>query len=548
MRAGNDLSAGRSAGRASEPRRLDIAAQPASPSSTGTRAARPSTLLVRAGALLPIACAASIAWLLRIAWPAPSDVFGDEVIYVDLSTSVSNGHYPAHFANEGVFLLHPPLFFLIGAVWERLAGPFADYFQLVDSMRLLEALFAVATAALVAAITTRIAGRRWGTAAGALFAVEPYALRTNGRVLLETPALAFVLAGYLVLLGHSALRAATGGGVATSSTAHPARRAAAAGLLMGLGIVTVEIAAVIIVGPLLAAMWRRWLLPRRLSLLALGAALAPYGAYLVSLAATHHLEAFFLIGLRRVLGLINVTGFNAPGAPSLMQTLLDQASMFGTTYVLVGLGLLAGLYLLCFGLEDGKVVGSMVLFSAVAIGFEAAFGTIEEQFLYVLLVPALVAVACAAHRVWRRRRRTTHASRGLTGWLVPIALVFVLIPLYDFGVWAHDRSQPNDGLAEVSSYLKRNAGSDVVGTNVSVATNVLRHEHIDAVTLSSPQTAARQHVEYLVVLTAELVPGYGQFDAAQTRFFEKHGRLVFSMAEPTYDDVLLYRTTDPAAW
>lgn len=509
----------------------------------------------------PYLAVMAAASLVRIVWPASSDVFGDEVYYIDLSTSMRQGHYPPHFLGQGVFLLHPPLFFIIGAAWQTLGGPPDNYFSLVDWMRLLVALFAVATAVLVALLTARICNWRWGVAAGTLFALEPYALRTNGRVLLETPALAFVLAGYLALLApqrrDGAQRAARARPEQPAGVRHPradwsssrALQAVAAGLLMGLGIITVELAAIITIGPLIVVVWRGWCLPRRYSTLALGAAIAPYAIYLVSLAATHHLGAFVVqdsYGLRRALGLIKSTGFSAPGAPSLVTTLLGQIWSFGTTYLLVGLGVLYGIYPLLRGSEELRLIGTVVLFGALAIGYEVALGTIEEQFLYVLLVPAIVAIACAGNALWSRHRQHERHRRVIAGLL---ALLFLAIPLYDIGVWAHNRSRPDNGLAVVVAYLKRHATTQaVVGTNVLVATYVLGHEHIDALTVTNPRAAARSHVAYLVILSAELQPGYGAINMAEARTFEQHGRLLLSRDEATYGEVLLYRSTDSGAW
>jgi hypothetical protein len=130
-----------------------------------------------------------------------------------------------------------------------------------------------------------------------------------------------------------------------------------------------------------------------------------------------------------------------------------------------------------------------------------------------------------------------------------LAVLFVAIPLYDIGVWAHNRSRPDDGLALVVAYLDDHAAAGaVVGTNVLVATYVLDHEHIDALTVTTPKAASRRHVRYFVVLSAELVPGYGAIDAAQARTYVRHGHLLFAMREATYGQVLLYRTTDAAAW
>ncbi|MCU1492137.1 MAG: hypothetical protein JWM85_3542, partial [Acidimicrobiaceae bacterium] len=344
---------------------------------------------------VPCLGVAGLAGVLRIGFPHAYDLFGDEIYYTDISTSVHQGHYPPHYASEGPFLLHPPLFFLMGGLWQDAVRVTGSYFQLVDSMRLFVGLFAIATAVLLFGIGYRLAGWKCGVVAALLFAVDPFALRLNGRVLLETPALAFVLAGYFVLFG-----------IAGHRRSHSARRshlgiqACCAGILMGLGTVTLELAAVITVGPLLVLYWRKWLVERRLALLAFIGAVIPYAAYLVSLALTNQLGDWFdqdFIGIKRLLGLVHSVGaFNGPKSPSLVHDVIVAAPSYGTTYVLVALGVLSGFYLLFQHEQDRKLLGAVVLFGALTVSYEVVAGANEEQFLYVLLIPAIAAIAVAA--------------------------------------------------------------------------------------------------------------------------------------------------------
>jgi hypothetical protein len=174
------------------------------------------------------------------------------------------------------------------------------------------------------------------------------------------------------------------------------------------------------------------------------------------------------------------------------------------------------------------------------------FGTIEEQFLYILLIPALVAIAAASSDILRRRRSARRRMRTLP---VFVAIGFIAISLYDVGVWAYTRSRPDNGLARTVSFLKANVPhKDVVATNALVSTYVLEHSSIPAVTLTTPSAAAHSHVRYLTVLSAELQGHYGAIDVQQARWYAAHGRVIFSFDEATYGKILVYETTNSAAW
>jgi 4-amino-4-deoxy-L-arabinose transferase-like glycosyltransferase len=507
---------------------------------------------------------------MRIWLPIRFDVWEDEVDYVDLSTSVRQGHYPPHFLTQGVFLLHPPLFFLIGGAWQALLRPAGNYFELVDSMRLLVALFAIITTGAIFLITRRLVGQRYGIAAGVLFAIDPYALRTNGRVFLETPGLTFVMVGYFLLIWLCQDCRELAASEAAGSKRWLSLRALLSGLVLGLGIVTLELTAIITIGPLLTIIWRRWFLARRLAVKVLLGAIAPYATLLISLALTDHLRAYevqITTGLKRVFGLVHTTGFTAPDSPSLVHTLLSQVSSYGTTYLLAGIGGLAGIYLLIRGRDEVRLVGLIVVFGAASVAYEGLIGTIEEQFLYVMLVPAFVATACATativssrrtprqrvppHLVGARHLKARQTKPRVAVRLFPalVGIAFIGLTSYDIGVWAVTRSSPDNGLQRVVTFFNKDIPAPgVVATNALVGVYVFEHSGISSVAITTHQLAAADHVRYIALLSAELVGGYGSIDAQQATWYEARGKVILSFSEATYGRVVVYETTNPAAW
>ena len=115
-------------------------------------------------------------------------------------------------------------------------------------MRTLNALLAGATAVVLVLLATRASSVRVGAVVGLLFALDPFCIRQNDRVLLETALMFWVMLGYLVF---------------TSMIGRlPSRRdwlsAVGAGLLFGCAALTKDEGALLTVLPLLAAAALRW--------------------------------------------------------------------------------------------------------------------------------------------------------------------------------------------------------------------------------------------------------------------------------------------------
>jgi len=167
---------------------------------TRAGAAAPAAPLGARLAALAAAAAAAVTIAVRLPLAYRSfDLFGDEVIYTGLGRSVSSGGWPRN--PEGPFFLHPPGFFYLEAGWARLLPRPADVVSAVYQMRTLNVLLAAVTAAVLVLLAARAAGWQAGAAAGLLFALDPFCVRQNDRVLLETATMLWVLLGYLVAAG-----------------------------------------------------------------------------------------------------------------------------------------------------------------------------------------------------------------------------------------------------------------------------------------------------------------------------------------------------------
>jgi 4-amino-4-deoxy-L-arabinose transferase-like glycosyltransferase len=503
------------------------------------RSRKRSRGLTDMGLWIPVAVAA-LTVVVRILDVARAyDINSDEVNYTDLSISLQHGTFPPTFQGAP-FVLHPPAFFAIGGSWLGTLGIHGSYFNEVFGLRYLNVVFAAISAVLIYFLGVRMVGRSVGAGAAVLFAFDPYILRQNGRAMLETSTLAFVLAGYLLLLM-----------LVESRTRHRRATAIAAGVLLGVGIVDKDMAAILVLAPLVVIAWKDFGIDRRLAVTALVAALVPYAIYVAALTAQGDLSFFVsqeTLGLRRQLGLVQGTGFNAPGSPSLFSVARNQLVHYWVTYLISALGVVSSLYLLVRSDRPVLRIWSLVtLAGAISLVYAVLFGTIEEQMLYFMYVPALLAlmatVVILARARYVERPKANHRLRRAVAWGV------LLFAVYDLGVWVSVRSTQNDGLQRVTKWFAANAPHPgVIANDTEVTMLLLQRSGFAATQISTPETAAAEHVRYLTILSASLVGNYGSLNPAQAAFFAHYGRLVYQYRESTYGTISIYQTINPAVW
>ena len=471
--------------------------------------------------------------LIRLAmYPRSFDVFGDEVYYTDIGHSVVNGGFPRF--QGGLFFLHGPGFFYLEAGWERLVGGQHSLLGSIYEMRLLNALLAAATAVVLVRLAAR-AGSPWaGLAAGVLYAVEPFCIRQNGRVMLETAMILWVLLGYLIF---------------TSLTGRPlsrgtAARAIAAGLIFGLALLTKDEAALLTLLPLLVAAALRWGPSRTLTSITYGATVLPYVVYLAVVAANGHIGALWVaktVGIKRMLGLIQVTGFHSSGGGSLLTRLMAEGHYFGTTYITLALAVPAAMLVLRRGRQVSRMLGLLYCAAAVALGYALTGGTLEEQELYLLIVPSLLVIPVAATLVhdpslFRKKSATRTAA-------VPLAAVLVLILGINLATCVQWRRQPDDGIARLLSYMAIHVPPGARVTDASgsgIIQFALAGQYHVVPTVTMPAALTLEQVRYVVIPWAEIHGGYADVTASQVRHLVSHSRLIFSFHGRTYGDLALY--------
>jgi Dolichyl-phosphate-mannose-protein mannosyltransferase len=476
------------------------------------------------------------------------DLFGDEVIYTNIGRSVISGGFP-NFEGQ-TFFLHGPVFFYLEAGWARLVGNPPGLMAWVYEMRALNALLAGATAVILVLLAARASSLCVGVVTGLLFALDPFCIRQNDRVLLETALMLWVMLGYLVFASL----------IERPPSRHDWLRAVGAGLLFGCAVLTKDEGAILTVLPLLTAAALRWGPRRAMTLLTVGTIVVVYAAYVAVVVANGQFSGLWAAktsGVQRMLGLVETSGFHSSGGGSLSARLLAEAGYFVMTYVILALALPAFVVMMRRGGQLPRILGLVYCAAGVALGYALVLGTLEEQELYLLIVPSLLTIPLAASLLrgsslrssrsarWERRRKPRAA-------LITAALALALtVNLAVYGQWLR---QPDDAIVQLLNYIRVNVAP---GTAIADPTATL-DANGDVVDYAlgrsynmgpwvTPAIQQREHARYLLVLWGLIGKGYGTAALAELRHLVGHDQQVFSAWGRSNGQVTLYKLPLPRA-
>jgi len=503
------------------------------------RAGRPAVVAAVVG---------TVALLIRLALHVRGfDLYGDETIYTSLGRSVISGGFP-RFDGQ-TFFLHGPTFFYLEAGWARLVGNPPGLMAWVYEMRTLNALFAGATAVVLVLLATRASSLRAGAVTGLLFALDPFCIRQNDRVMLETVLMFWVMLGYLVF---------------TSLIDRvPSRRdwpcAVGAGLLFGCAVLTKDEGALLTVVPLLAAVAFRWGPRRALTLLTVGTTAAVYAVYVAVVVSNGQFSGLWVAktsGIQRMLGLVQITGFHSSGGGSLSSRLIAEAGSFATTYIALALAVPALVVLLRRGGPLQRMLGLLYCAAGVTLAYAVVLGTLEEQELYLLIVPSMLLIPVAATLLFERRRFSRRAQRSGR---IPSAAVIIAALTLTFGLniftcvqWLRE---PDEAIVHLLQYIAAHVPVGTTVTNPTVTLNSSLND-ITQETLPprynvdpwlTPAARSRDHVRYVVVEWGLISDGYSTISSSEILSVVRSGRQVFSAPGRTYGQVTLYELPLPRA-
>jgi 4-amino-4-deoxy-L-arabinose transferase-like glycosyltransferase len=473
------------------------------------------------------------------------DVFIDEVTYFLISRNLANGLGVS--LHGDAFFIHPPLFFLLEAPYIALTHPAGRLIDQILDVRILDATLGAATAVVLLGLGTRLGGWRVGAVSFLLFALDPFIIRMNSRNLLEALALLSVMVGYLAIAWRPLDREP----VAKS-------RVAVAGLAFGAALLTKEMTAFLTLLPLGLVFVTGLALPRRTTLAIIGVALLVYSVYpltvlLVGLGPEY--VAVKLTGVFRFLGLVKTTGF-VHGGPSFVGAVARNLDVFATTYSLILLGIPASVVLARWGDARARVIGVLGISAYALLAYSIAFGTLEEQFFYFLVVPAIVTVPLGwAAAVRLAGRRSSPLVRRIPGRQVDVGTlldrllrtgarvlpaILVLSLAWSSVVWFQVHLTPDDGYRQLFAYLRREVpDGTTIGTTTDPQEFLLQGYTIERV--DSVASIERVGPPYAVVSTKQIEDGYTANGREIYAWLQVNGERVYTVAGRTYGRLEVYR-------
>jgi len=449
------------------------------------------------------------------------ELWVDEMLYVRLGESVSNGMFPT--LPDGPFFLHPPGYFLLEAGVIKVFGIFGDIIDVTLQLRWLNGVLGAVTVGLGFLLVGHLATKTAAWLTAVLLAFEPFILRNNSHAFLETSAMVPALAGMLLLVGARE----------PGSRARWFLRLMAAGLLFGCSILCKDFFFICTLAPVLAAVVWKKTLPWREALVLTVFGVLPYASYLLVVAAGGHFSDWVWAkthGLVRMSGVEKTTGFTSEGSPSLVSRLIEQSGHFGTSYLLLGLCPLVGL-ILCFSHHAGRrLVGLGGLALGAAGVYSAAFGTFEEQYGYGVMVAGAL---CSVIVVVELKERHHRARRTLG--VVSVCFVALTVVL-----GLRTELTVDNGFVRSNDWVQANLPA---AARISVTNSTGHFAYLDdprfGIWPSAP-LMKQNGASYILTQSKPTSQGYGYANPTMLAWLKEHARPLVSTPGPTNGETTIW--------
>jgi hypothetical protein len=461
------------------------------------------------------------------------DTFIDEITYTQVAVNIAHGSGLTLYGSK--FDLQPPAVLGLLAAIIHLRHEQGSLEQILLSLRPVSAVFGALACAGTYLLVRRAVAERFALAAGALMAINPLVLSYDGLVMLEP----FAQAAAVACVGLLA--------AAISARRRPAAVAYAllAGLFGGIVVTSKETFGLVLVATILLFLITGWVAHRREIAVTLIGTVTCYGVYLVVLAGTTGLGAWWTAkttGLKRILGTYQPTGFNAPSTHvSFLSRATADAAQFGTSYVLLVTGGLAAAGLFVWGrpwrpgwqqtaTPSQRVTVLIAGWGVVAgayLAFETLFGSIEEQMFYIMVLPTTAALVILASRIRRR------------SWRPVLAAALVVVLSFDLGAWATTRTADHNADQAFLQWAGRHLPADSVISCVEGGVQFLVQNQRVGVWTTVPELRAN-HVEYVLLDTSLVAQGYAPVSLAFEKQLDRLAPVVWSAPETGGGSLRLY--------
>jgi uncharacterized membrane protein YozB (DUF420 family) len=511
------------------------------------------------------------------------DIFTDEIIYSRVGVRIA-GEGALVWDSGEPFIVHPPLYFLFVGFFQSFTGEAnqvlyspGDIFSTVFHIRLLNSFFGALTCVILYWFGKRLHSDSLGFLVAALFMLDPFALRINRRAMLETQAMLLALVGLYIFYNNIK---------SNSSLKKPSILAVGpllAGLFFGAAFLTKELTFVFLIPLIFFSLWefmlqKPWIFfarkakpvhaassPRWASILwlpvytisTLATALLTYSLYPIWIYLTGNSEVYMnekLLGLMRLLGLVQITGWNRSGI-SLLDILLERLTRYGTSYFILAVGGLALVYILIWGRDksSGRFLASLGLILYPFFAFVALFGSGNDQFFYFLLIPAILIFGYALNLLvfiysdYRHRQKIHMFLDRFTSAIIPgIVSIFLLT---NTALWLAGYGKGNDnGYTQFANFveasLPANAVINASGDPIKFRYFLPGHTIYAAAT---PDEAISRGIQYFALAPKDVLMRYGRIQPELAEWIVAQGTLLFSATGSSYGDINLYQVRNDSS-
>jgi hypothetical protein len=166
--------------------------------------------------------------------------------------------------------------------------------------------------------------------------------------------------------------------------------------------------------------------------------------------------------------------------------------------------------LLVRGSASQRFIALFTIAPSLQLGLGVAFGTLEEQFLYFLLIPSVVVVAVATARfIGAQEVRSAVRDRSI---LIGVVLMLLVAPSvsHQIDLRTHLDDAYQNALAYIDSH--RTAGEAVAWaegqTNYTLAQYFYLDERSTAGPWAKPDDIVKHNVRYVLTTSKEIAEGY----------------------------------------
>jgi hypothetical protein len=244
-------------------------------------------------------------------------------------------------------------------------------------------------------------------------------------------------------------------------------------------------------------------------------------------------------GALRLAGTVQTTGFNRPASVPLATKLTQDIGQFAPTYCLIGVGAIACVVLARSRSQPRRLLAAWAGSAFVFLAYAMAFGTIEEQMFYYLVVPALVVTTVATEWLWRTTRLRGRHHRAVVAATCVAAALFVAAAT---SAYVQVHTTTDDGYDRLVAYLDANvpARSTIA---ISAATNTADFvlDRFSAQKWDTVAQLVRNRAQYALVSTKAVSQGYSAADPTMVPWLRLHATPIWSYNGASVGELILYR-------